>query len=65
MPRTKKLNVVVRFTDTDLVINDLGLGHSPRYELYDTAEKKVVKKSNDPLVFDSYAEKIWKESEEE
>ena len=61
MPRTKTLKIVVQYTHINLVVNDLGLGHDPRYELYDTAEKKVVKKSNNPLDFDDYVEKIWKE----
>ena len=62
MPRTKSLNIVVQFGHTNLVVNDLGLGHDPRYELYDTAEKKTIRKSDNPLDFDDYVEKIWKEN---
>ena len=61
MARTKKLNVVVQFGDTGYVINDLGLGKAQRYELYNIKEKKSIKKSNHPLEFDKYMEKIWKE----
>ena len=61
MPRTKSLNIVVQFGHTNLVVNDLGLGHDPRYELYNTAEKKTIRKSSNPLDFDDYVEKIWKE----
>ena len=63
MPRTKSLNIVVQFANTPLIINDLGEGHEPRYELYDTKEKRTIKKSDNPLIFDEYAEKIWKENE--
>lgn len=54
MPRQKKLNIKVKYGGTTLCINDLGEQASPRFELYDTALKKVIKKSNNPLDFDEY-----------
>ena len=64
MPRTKNLNIVVQFGNTGIVINDLGEDKPQRYELYDTNNKKTIKKSNHPLEFDKYMEKFWKENEE-
>ena len=52
MARTKKLNFKVHYGGTTLAVNDLGLGHSPRFELYDTATKEVIKKSDNPYDFD-------------
>ena len=60
MPKTKSLNILVRYGHTNLVVND-AFPKEPRYELYDTAEKKVIRKSDNPLDFDTYVEKIWKE----
>ncbi len=51
MARKKELKVVVNFVNTDLVINDV-YPKVPRYELYNTVEKKVIKKSNNPMDFD-------------
>ena len=56
MPRVKQLHAVVRFIGTDYIINDLGLGKSPRFELYNEKTKTVVQKSNNPLTFDKYME---------
>ena len=56
MARVKKLNIKVRYVGTDLVVNDLGEGKSPRFELYDTKNKKVLKKSNNPLEFEKI---VW------
>ena len=60
MARTKQLNIRVTFNGTNLVINDLGENKSPRFELYDTGTKQVIKKSNNPLDFDDYVCKVWK-----
>lgn len=49
----KKLNIVVEYIGTNYVVNDLGARKSPRFELYDKAKKKTIKKSNDPLSFDN------------
>lgn len=59
MPKTKKLNIVVTFEGTDYVINDLGEGKSQRFELYNAAEKKTIKKSNNPYDFDDFMWKVW------
>lgn len=58
MPRTKQLNLVVRFGGTPYVINDLGLSKSPRFELYNETTKAVEAKSDNPRDFDSI---VWKE----
>lgn len=58
MARTKQLNLVVRFNGTPYVINDLGLGKSPRFELYNEITKTVEAKSNNPIDFDNI---VWKE----
>lgn len=58
MPRTKQLNLVVRFGRTPYAINDLGLGKSPRFELYNETTKAVEAKSDNPRDFDSI---VWKE----
>lgn len=63
MPRVKQLEILVRYGDTGYVVNDLGIGKSPRYELYNINEKKSIKKSDNPLSFDDFMEKIWKENE--
>lgn len=60
MARTKQLNIVCTYKGTDYIINDLGFDKSPRFELYNTNTKEVVKKSNDPYDFDEYMCKhIW------
>lgn len=60
MARTKQLNIVCTYKSTDYIINDLGFDKSPRFELYNTNAKEVVKKSNDPYDFDEYMrEHIW------
>ena len=65
MARTKQLNLVVRFSGTPYVINDLGPGKSPRFELYNEKTKTVVQKSNNPLTFDKYMEEnVYVESSE-
>lgn len=58
MARTKQLNLVVRFNGTPYVINDLGLGKSPRFELYNETTKAVEAKSDNPRDFDNI---VWKE----
>lgn len=58
MARTKQLNLVVRFSGTPYVINDLGFGKSPRFELYNETTKAVEVKSDNPRDFDSI---VWKE----
>lgn len=58
MTRTKQLHICVTFNGTNLVINDLGEAKSPRFELYDTETKQVIKKSNNPLDFDDYVCKV-------
>ena len=66
MPRVKQLHAVVRFIGTDYIINDLGLGKSPRFELYNEKTKTVVQKSNNPLIFDKYMEEnVYVESVQE
>ena len=60
MPRTKNLNIVVTYEGTGYVVNDFGIGKSPRFELYHIPTKKSIKKSNDPYDFDDYMWKIWK-----
>lgn len=58
MARTKQLNLVVRFSGTPYVINDLGHNKSPRFELYNEATKAVEAKSDNPRDFDNI---VWKE----
>ena len=60
VPRVKQLNIVVTFEQTDYVINDLGPGKSPRFELYNTSTKTVKQKSNNPLDFDKVIGQIWR-----
>ena len=64
MARTKNLNTVVTYGETGYVINDLGLGKSPRFELYHIYDKKSIKKSDNPWDFDDYILKIWKKERE-
>ncbi len=58
MARTKQLNLVVRFSGTPYVINDLGPSKSPRFELYNESTKNVEAKSDNPRNFDNF---VWKE----
>lgn len=58
MARTKQLNLIVQFCGTPYVINDLGLGKSPRFELYNEITKTVEAKSDNPRDFDNI---VWKE----
>ena len=58
MARTKQLHIVVRFGGTPYVINDLGPGKSPRFELYNDFTKGITAKSNNPRDFDDI---VWKE----
>ena len=58
MARTKQLNLVVRFGGTSYVINDLGFGKSPRFELYNETTQAVEAKSDNPRDFDNI---VWKE----
>ena len=59
MARTKNLKIVVAYGNTGYVINDLGAGKSPRFELYYIPDKKSINKSNNPIDFDEYMAKIW------
>lgn len=56
MARTKKLNLCVRYGDTDWVIN---LCDNGQFELYNTTTKQVLAKSNNPIDFDKYMDKIF------
>ena len=56
MSKVKQLRVVVQFVGTDYIINDLGPGKSPRFELYNERTKTIIQKSNNPLTFDKYME---------
>ena len=58
MARTKQLNLIVRFGGTPYVINDLGFGKSPRFELCNETTKVVEAKSDNPRDFDNI---VWKE----
>ena len=58
MAKTKQLNLVLRFGGTSYVINGLGFGKSPRFELYNEATKAVEAKSDNPRDFDNI---VWKE----
>ena len=58
MARTKQLSLVVRFGGTPYVINDLGFGKSPRFELYNEITKAIEAKSDNPRDFDNI---VWKE----
>ena len=57
MPKTKRQ--VVQYAKTPYVILDLGEGVANRFELYDTSAKKIVKKSNNPLVFDKFMQEVY------
>lgn len=54
MPRAKKINTVVTYSGTNWVVNDLGFGHKPRFELYNTKTKEILAKSNNPVEFSEY-----------
>lgn len=56
MARTKKLNLCVRYGDTDWVISRCDNG---QFELYNTSTKQILAKSNNPLDFDKYIDKIF------
>ena len=56
MLRTKKINAVVQYGDTDWIINDCGNG---QFELYNTSTKKILAKSNNPSDFDKHIDKIF------
>ena len=45
---------------TPYVINDLGFGKTPRFELYNQTSHQVESKSNNPKDFDSI---VWEDSE--
>ena len=57
MAKTKRQ--VVQYAKTPYVIFDLGEGVANRFELYDTSAKKIVKKSNNPLVFDKFMQEVY------
>ena len=54
MARTKQLNIAVTYTGTPYIVNDLGEGKSPRFELYDTRAHSAKSKSNNPLDFHKF-----------
>ena len=56
MARTKKINAIVQYNNTDWIINDCGNG---QFELYNTSTKQILEKSNNPLDFDKYIDKIF------
>ena len=56
MPRTKKINAIVQYGDTGWIINDCDNG---QFELYNTSTKQILAKSNNPLDFDKYIDKIF------
>ena len=56
MPRTKKINAIVQYGDTCWIINNYGNG---QFELYNTSTKQILAKSNNPLDFDKYIDKIF------
>ena len=56
MPRTKKINPRVQYGHTDWIVNDCGNG---QFELYNTDTKQILAKSNNPLDFDKYIDKIF------
>lgn len=56
MPKTKKINTVVQYGDTDWIINDCDNG---QFELYNTSTKQILAKSNNPLDFDKHIDKIF------
>ena len=56
MPRTKKINAIVQYGNTDWIINDCGNG---QLELYNTNTKQTLAKSNNPLDFDKHIDKIF------
>lgn len=50
---------VVQYANTPYVILDLGEGAAKRFELYDTSAKKIIKKSNNPLIFDKFMQEVY------
>ena len=56
MPRTKKINAIVQYGDTDWIINDCDNG---QFELYNVNTKQILEKSNNPLDFDKHIDKIF------
>ena len=56
MLRTKKINAIVQYGDTGWIINDCG---NWQFELYNTIPKQILAKSNNPLDFDKYIDKIF------
>ena len=56
MPRTKKISAIVQYGNTDWIINDCDNG---QFELYNTSTKQILAKSNNPLDFDKYIDKIF------
>ena len=56
MTRTKKINAIVQYGDTGLIINDCDNG---QFELYNTSTNQILAKSNNPLDFDKHIDKIF------
>ena len=56
MPRTKKINAVVQYSDTGWIINDCDNG---QFELYNTSTKQILAKSNNLLDFDKHIDNIF------
>lgn len=45
MPRVKNLNIIVTYSETVYIINDLETNKPPRFELYHILTKKSIKKN--------------------
>ena len=56
MPRTKKINAIVKYGDTGWIINNCDNG---QFELYNISTKQILAKSNNPLDFDKRIDKIF------
>lgn len=62
MARKKTLNFIVAYGDTGYYINDLGVDKSPRFELYNENDDKVILKTDNPIDCNNWVKKnIWKD----
>ena len=52
MARTKQGVVVISYEGYNCIVYDCGENKSPRFELYDEANKKTLAKSDNPIDFD-------------
>lgn len=59
MARQKQLNIKIKFGETGYVVSDLGEGKTPRFELFHIPTNKIIEKSNNPLNFDKYINKMF------